>query len=192
MHEDLEKISQDLIEALSAQKPSSQTMEILTEVEENVKKFARVILNDVIGLISPLRMQSAVDARDFSKLINSVKEKISESEEIASNMFSQFKEIVNELDSPDKPQQVEAFKSFIRRLGESVDNRVQEISQGGGTISSGKIASIEQSLENFLEKYIYFLGKSAGSGWHWIGSYLFLIKKYLNFARVGGFYMQGT
>ena len=131
LYQDLEEISQDLIEALSIQDSSSQTMEILTEVEENVKKFASVILNDVIGLIAPLRMQSAVDSRDFSKLINSVKQKISESEDIATNMFSQFKEIVSDMDSAEKPQHIEAFKRFIRRLGESIDKRVQEISQGG-------------------------------------------------------------
>jgi hypothetical protein len=129
-------------------------MEILTEVEENVKKFATVILNDVIGLISPLRMQSAVDARDFSRLINSVKQKIVESEDIATNMFSQFKEIVNDMGSAEKPQHIEAFKKFIRRLGESIDKRVQEISQGGISISSGSFQSVEQSLNNILTKYI--------------------------------------
>jgi len=165
LYQDLENISGDLIEVLSDQEKSSQTMEILSEVEENVKKFARMILNDVIEMISPLRMQSAVDARDFSKLINSVKKKISESEEITQNMFSQFKEIVNEMGSPAKLKQVEAFKTFIRRLGETIEKRVQEISPGVGNISSEKIKLIENSLYDVLTNYINIYQVSFEKFW---------------------------
>ncbi|MBA7683423.1 hypothetical protein ES703_91787 [subsurface metagenome] len=77
LYQDIENITGDLIDAISSQDSAIQTTEILAEVEENVKKFAQVILNDVIGMISPLKMQSGVDARDFSKLINLVKQKIS-------------------------------------------------------------------------------------------------------------------
>ncbi|MFX1417568.1 MAG: hypothetical protein ACFE9N_01475 [Promethearchaeota archaeon] len=154
LYQDLENISGELIDTLSSQNNSGQTIEILSEVEENIKKFARVILNDVIGLIAPLRMQSAVDARDFSKLINLIEKKISDSEEIATNMFAQFKEIVNEIFSPEKPQQVEAFKKFIRRLGELLEKRFQELSVGGGEFSSNKIQDIEKLLYDILANYI--------------------------------------
>ena len=70
-----------------------QPTEILTEVEDNVKKFAQVILNEVIGLISPLKMQSAVDARDFNKLINSDLALVSDSLSKNFKMCSSFKGI---------------------------------------------------------------------------------------------------
>ena len=154
IYQDLENISGDLVEILSNKDNSGQTMEILSEVEENVKKLARVILDDVIGMISPLRMQSAVDARDFSKLITSVKQKMSESEEIVVNMFSQFRDIVQKLGSPDVPAELDAFKTFIRKLGELIDKRVQELSLGAGTPSSEKIQALENSLYNLLTNYI--------------------------------------
>ena len=154
IYQDIENISGDLVDVISIQENSTQTIKILSEVEDNVKKFARVILNDVIGLISPLKTQSGVDARDLGKLINLVKQKITESEEIASNMFSQFRDIVKEMGVPDMPAQVEAFKTFIRKLGESIDKRVQEISLGIGSPSLEKIHTVEQSLYDFLTEYI--------------------------------------
>ena len=154
LYKDIENISGELVDTISSQEISSQTTYILSEVEENVKKFARVILNDVIELISPLKMQSAVDARDLNKLINSVKKKTTESEEIATNMFSQFRDIVKERGTPDIPVQIEAFKTFIRKLGESIDKRVQEISSGVGSPSLDKINVVEQSLYDFLAEYI--------------------------------------
>jgi hypothetical protein len=152
--QDLEKISGELIDLISHKENSGQTVEILSEVEDNVKKFAHVILNDVIGMISPLRMQSGVDARDFSKLINSIKQKISESEEIVANMFSQFKDIVKNLGSPNIQAEVEAFKTFIRKLGESIDKGVQELSIGAGTPSSERMQILEKSLYTILTDYI--------------------------------------
>ena len=154
IYQDIENITGDLIDAISSQESSIQTTEILAEVEENVKKFAQVILNDVIGMISPLRMQSAVDARDFSKLINSVKQKIAESEEIVTNMFAQFGEIVKEMATPDKSSQIEAFKIFIRKLGESIEKRVNEISLNTGNVPSDKIESIKNSVNDILKNYI--------------------------------------
>lgn len=170
LFQDIENISGDLIDTISTQDTSVQTTEILSEVEENVKEFARVILNDVIGLISPLKLQSGVDARDFNKLIKAVKQKISESEEIATNIFSQFKDIVKEMVSSDNPPQVEAFKTFIRKLGESFNKRVQEISMGVGSLPSGKIEFIEKSLYNILAEYISTNKLSFEKFWH-VNSY---------------------
>ncbi|MFX0022761.1 MAG: hypothetical protein ACFE9S_10565 [Candidatus Hermodarchaeota archaeon] len=152
--QDLEKISGDLIDLLSNKDDSGQTIEILSEVEENVKKFSHVILNDVSEMITPLRLQSGVDARDFTKLINSVKQKISESEEIVANMFSQFKDIVKNLDSPNMKTEVEAFKTFIRKLGESIDNRVHELSLSTSSPSSDNIQALEKSLYTILSDFI--------------------------------------
>ncbi|MFX0007265.1 MAG: hypothetical protein ACFFAV_11135, partial [Candidatus Hermodarchaeota archaeon] len=164
LFQDLEKISGDLIDLLSNKDNSGQTMEILSEVEENVKKFAQVILNDVIEMISPLRMQSAVDARDFTKLINLVKQKIMESEEIVANMFSQFKDIVKNLGPPIKTE-VEVFKTFIRQLGESIDKRVQELSTNASTPSSDNIQALEKSLYTFLSEYISINQNSKQKLW---------------------------
>ncbi len=156
LFQDLEQISGELIDLLSNKENSSQTTEILSEVEENVKKFAQVILNDVIEMITPLRLQSGVDARDFSRLINSVKQKISESEDIVTNMFTQFKDIVRNLDSPNAKTEVEAFKTFIRQLGESVDKRVQELSITSGAPSSENFQALEKSLYTVLSDHIKF------------------------------------
>ncbi len=163
--QDLEKISGDLIDILSNKEDSDQTIEILSEVEDNVKKFAQVILNDVIGMISPLKMQSAVDARDFSKLIKSVQQKLSESEEIVTNMFSQFREIVKKMGSTDKPAEVEAFKTFIRKLGEFIDKRVQELSLSAGAPSPEKIQILEKSLYNILTDYLSINNESLDKFW---------------------------
>ncbi|NVM37719.1 MAG: hypothetical protein HWN81_19150 [Candidatus Lokiarchaeota archaeon] len=166
IYQDIESITGDLIDAISTQDSSVQTTEILTEVEDNVKKFAYVILNEVIGLISPLKMQSAVDARDFNKLINSVRQKISESEEIVTNMFTQFRDIVKEMAPPDKNSQIEAFKIFIRRLGESIEKRVTEIPIGTGSIPSDKTESIKKSLNNILKSYINVNKASMEKFWN--------------------------
>ncbi|MHA1985571.1 MAG: hypothetical protein ACW98D_02930, partial [Promethearchaeota archaeon] len=171
--QDLEKISQDLIDVLSKQETASQTTEILAEVEQNVKKFAQLILSDIIKLIIPLKKQSAVDGRDLNKLITAVKQKIDESNGIAENMFSQFRDIVKGMESPNIPQQVEAFKIFIRRLGESLDNRVNEISlesTGQNSFSSQKFEVMEKSLYNILTDYISIDKISSEKLWH-VSSY---------------------
>jgi len=165
LYQDLEEISGDLIELLSNKDNLSQTAEILSEVEENVKNFARVILNDVLEMILPLRLQSAVDARDFSRLINSVKIKVTESQEIVSNMFSQFREIVKSLNSSDIPVEFEAFKTFIRRLRESIDKRVKELSLGTIALSSEKILDLENSLYKLLTIYIKINKDSSDKFW---------------------------
>ncbi|MFX1378282.1 MAG: hypothetical protein ACFFA4_04240 [Promethearchaeota archaeon] len=165
LYHDLEKNSEDLIELLSKKGTSGQTMEILSEVEENVKKLAQVILDDVIGLISPLRLQSAVDARDFTTLINSVKQKVPESEEMVANMFSQFREIVKKLESPNIPAEVEAFKSFIKNLVDSIDKRVQELSFETSGPSSKRIHTLENSLYNLLTNYISITKDSLDKFW---------------------------
>ena len=170
LYQDIENITGDLIDAISKQDSSIQTTEILTEVEDNVKKFAQVILNEVIGLISPLKMQSVVDGRDFNKLIDSVKQKISESEEIVTNMFTQFRDIVKEMATSDKPSQIEAFKIFIRGLGESIEKRVNEISIGTESIPSDKTESIKKSLSNILTSYINVNKVSMEKFWN-INSY---------------------
>ncbi|MFW9900559.1 MAG: hypothetical protein ACFFDY_04655, partial [Candidatus Thorarchaeota archaeon] len=154
LYKDIEEISGELVDTISSQEIPSQTMLILSEVEENVKKFAHIILNDVIQEISPLKMQTVLDGRDINKLITSVKKKITEAEEIASNMFSQFRDIVQEKGTSDISDQVQAFKTFIRKLGESIDKRVQELSSGVGIPSLEKINSIEQSLYDFLAEYL--------------------------------------
>ncbi|MHA2280773.1 MAG: hypothetical protein ACXAC5_07965 [Promethearchaeota archaeon] len=157
LFQDLENISQDLVEVLSNQANANQTTEVLHEVEQNVKKFAQVILSDIIKLIIPLKTQSGIDARDINKLITSIKQKITESDEIAGNMFSQFRDIVKGMGSPDITQQIEAFKTFIRRLGESIDKRVHETSLdsiGQSSFSTHKVEVLEKSLYNILADYI--------------------------------------
>ena len=154
LYKDIEEISGELVDTISSQEKPSQTILILSEVEENVKKFAHIILNDVIQLISPLKMRMVLDGRDINKLINSVKKKIIEAEEIASNMFSQFRDIVQEKGTSDISDQIQAFKTFIRKLGESIDKRVQELSSGVGIPSLEKINSIEQSLYDILAEYL--------------------------------------
>ncbi|MFW9999662.1 MAG: hypothetical protein ACFE9Q_00410 [Candidatus Hodarchaeota archaeon] len=154
LYQDIETICADLVDKVSSQENSPQITQILSEVEKNVKNFAHVILKDIIGLISPLKNQSGVDGRDLSILINSVKQKISESDEMVSNMFSQFKDIVKGMDTSDISTQIEALKNFIRKLGESIDKRVRELSLGAGSPSLKKIHTIEQSLYDFLTEYI--------------------------------------
>ncbi len=154
IYQDIEIITGDLIDVISTQDNSVQTTEILSEVENNVKKFAQVILSEIIELISPLKMKSAVDGRDLTNFINSVQEKISESEEIVTNMFNQFREIVKEMGPSDRSSQIEGFKIFIRRLGEAIEKRVNEIAIGGGPGSLNNIEFIKTSLNNILTDYI--------------------------------------
>ncbi|MFX1389791.1 MAG: hypothetical protein ACFE9Z_07010 [Promethearchaeota archaeon] len=154
LYKDLENISGELIEVLGKENDFNQTMEILSEVEENVREFVRVILNDVLGLISPLRLQSAVDARDFSKLIESITQKITESEGITTNMFSQFKDIIKERGSPETSTKIEAIKTFIRKLGESIEIKIQELNLGTSSFSLEKIKSFENSLYELLANII--------------------------------------
>ena len=169
LFQDLENISQELIEVISTQDNTGQTTEVLSEVEENVKKFAQVILSDIIKLITPLKTQSGIDGRDINKLITSVKQKINESDEIAENMFSQFRDIVKGMGAPNIPQQVEGFKTFIRRLGESIDKRVSEISLesvGQNSFSPQKVEMMEKSLYNILTDYISKDKISSEKLWH--------------------------
>ncbi|MFW9970670.1 MAG: hypothetical protein ACFFDF_10755, partial [Candidatus Odinarchaeota archaeon] len=154
LYQDIEKISEDLIELLSKKGQSNQVMEILSEVEVNVKKLAQLILNDVIGIISPLKMQSSIDARDLNKLLATMNEKISESEEMVANMFKQFRDIVKNMDSSEITAEIEAFKTFIRNLGESINKRVDELSLSAGTPALDKIQSLEKSLDHLLTTYI--------------------------------------
>jgi hypothetical protein len=157
LFQDLENISQDLIEVISNRDTTNQTTEVLSEVEQNVRKFVQVIFSDIIKLITPLKVQTGLDGRDINKLIKSVKQKINESDEIAENMFSQFRDIVKGMESSNIPQIVEAFKTFIRRFGESIDKRVHEISlEAGGqnSLPTQNIEVIEKSLYNILTDYI--------------------------------------
>ena len=154
LYQDIENIIQDLIDIISTQDSTGQTTEILTEVEQNVKKFAQVILSDAIELVTPLKFKAAVDASDVNKVIKSIEQKIEESKELVSNMFSQFRDIVKEMSTSPIAQQVDGFKSFIRKLGESIDNRIQEISLEPITLSSEKIRSMADSLSNILTDYI--------------------------------------
>ena len=169
LFQDLEIISQDLIEVISNQDPASQTTDVLSEVEQNVKKFAQVILNDIIKLLTPLKLQSGIDGRDIGKLITAVKQKISESDEIAGNMFAQFREIVKGMESPDISHQAEAFKTFIRKLGGSISKRVSEISLkpvGPASFPTQKVEVMEKSLYNILTDYISKDTISLEKLWH--------------------------
>ncbi len=166
LYKDLEDISQDLIETLITLDGSNQTTEMLIEVEKNVKKFTQLILNDIIEMISPLKFQTVIDARDVNKLVNSISQKVSESEEIVSNMFSQFRDIVKEMDSPTKSSQVEGFKAFIRKLGESIDKRTNELFLGKGSIPTEKIQLIQTSLNEMLTNFMTINKISMEKFWH--------------------------
>ena len=89
----------------------------------------------------------------FNKLIKSVKEKITESEELISNMFSQFRSIVQEMVSQDNLPQVEAFKTFIRKLGESIDKRSNEFFQDPSSVPLKNLQIVEKSLYNILMEF---------------------------------------
>ncbi|MFX1363668.1 MAG: hypothetical protein ACFE9Y_01975 [Promethearchaeota archaeon] len=165
IYQDFESITEDLIDTISKQESSIQTTEILAEVENNVKKFAQVILNEVIELISPLKMQSGIDGRDLNKLISLVKQKISESEEIVTNMFTQFKDVVNEMTPSNNISHIEGLKVFIRRLGESIEQRVDQISLGTDLVSLNKIKSIKSSINNILTNYLSIFKVSTEKFW---------------------------
>ncbi|MFX0082384.1 MAG: hypothetical protein ACFE94_11600 [Candidatus Hodarchaeota archaeon] len=151
---DIELIGQDLIEIISAQSESHQTTEILSEVEKNVKKFSQVLLTEVNELIAKLKSRSIVNEIDIERVLRAVNQKIEESEEIISNMFTQFREIISEMDSANIPTQIESFKTFIRKLGESIDKRSNEIFQNSIFSSLNNLQMVEQSLYNVLVDYI--------------------------------------
>ena len=169
LFQDIENVSQDLITAITDQVDNNQTTEILSEVEQNVKKFVQVIIDDIIKAISALRRETTIDQRDLVRLYKTAKQKLEDAEEITTNMFSQFRDIVKEMQSSSVSPQVESFKSFIRTLGLSIDKRVHEISfptpvsspsqesvslDKINSISLDKIKSIEKSLFNVLADYI--------------------------------------
>jgi hypothetical protein len=151
---DIETISQDLIEIISAQSESHQTTEILSEVEKNVKKFSQVLLTEVNELIAKLKTRSIVNEIDIERVMRAVNQKVIESEEAISNMFNQFREIISEIDSTSMPTQVESFKTFIRKLGESIDKRSYEIFQNSGSSTLNNLQMVEQSLYDVLADYI--------------------------------------
>ena len=161
LFQDIEGVSQDLITAITDQVENNQTTEILSEVEQNVKKFVQVIIDDIIKAISALRRETTIDQRDLVRLYKTAKQKLEDAEEITTNMFSQFRDIVKEMQSSSVSPQVKSFKSFFRKLGESIENRVHEISlpttdssTSQESISLDKIKSIENSLFNILTDYI--------------------------------------
>ncbi|MFW9942592.1 MAG: hypothetical protein ACFFFT_16250 [Candidatus Thorarchaeota archaeon] len=151
---DIELISQDLIEIMSTQSESNQTTEILSEVEKNVKNFSQVLLTEVNELIAKLKTRSIVNEIDIERVMRAVSQKIEESEEIISNMFIQFREIIDGMDSTNTTAQIESFKTFIRKLGESIENRSNEIVQKSGSLSSKDLQMVEKSLFNILADYI--------------------------------------
>ncbi|MFX0029836.1 MAG: hypothetical protein ACFE8B_11540 [Candidatus Hermodarchaeota archaeon] len=152
--QDIEAISQDLIEIISNQTANNQTAEILSEVEKNVKKFSQVLLTEVNELIAKLKEKSIVNEIDIERVMRSITQKIGESEEIISNMFVQFRDIINEMDSPNTGSLVESFKTFIRRLGDSIDKRSNQIFQNPSSSSLINLQMVEQSLFNILTDYI--------------------------------------
>jgi len=158
LFQDIESVSQDLITAITDQVNNNQTTEILTEVEQNVKKFVQVIINNIIKSINALRRETVVDQRDLVRLFKAAKQKLEEAEEIATNMFTQFRDIVGEMQTSNISPQVESFKTFIRTLGQSIDKRVHEISLpsigDSSSASLDKIKSIEKSVTNILSDYI--------------------------------------
>jgi hypothetical protein len=86
--------------------------------------------------------------------MRSVTQKINESEEIISNMFSQFKEIINEMEPTDMSAQVESFKNFITKLGDSIEIHSEDVFKGLSSDSSRDFQVLENSLYNILTDYI--------------------------------------
>lgn len=152
--QDIEEISQDLIEIISIQADNSHTTEILSEVEKNVKKFSQVLLTEISQLVTKLKSKSIVNEIDIERIIREINQKIGESEEIISNMFIQFKDIINEMSSTNTPSIVESFKTFIRNLGESIDKRSTEIFQDSGSSPIKQVQIVEKSLFNILTDYL--------------------------------------
>jgi len=58
------------------------------------------------------------------------------------------------MDSESLPTQVESFKTFIRKLGESIDKRSNELFQNPSSSPSKNLQRVEQSLFNILTDYI--------------------------------------
>jgi len=152
--QDIELISEDLIEVISTQSEGDQTTEILSEVEKNVKKFSQVLLTEVNELIAKLKTRSIINEIDIDRVMRAVNQKINESEEVISNMFTQFREIISEMGSESLPTQVESFKTFIRKLGESIDKRSNELLQNPSSSPSKNLQMVEKSLFNILTDYI--------------------------------------
>ena len=152
--QDIELISQDLIEVISTQSEGNQTTKILSEVEKNVKKFSQVLLTEVNELIAKLKTRSIVNEIDIERVMRAVNQKIDESEEIISNMFTQFRDIIGEMGSASIDTQVESFKTFIRKLGESIDKRSNDIVQNPKSSPLKNQQKIEQSFYNVLIDYI--------------------------------------
>ena len=152
--QDIELISQDLIELISNQTNDNQTTEILSEVEKNVKKFSQVLLADVNELIAKLKDKSIVNEIDIERVMRAITKKNEESEEVISNMFIQFRDIINEMDPTNIPSIVESFKTFIRKLGDSIDKRSTELIQNPNSLPLKNLDTFEKSLFNILTDYI--------------------------------------
>ena len=152
--QDIEVISQDLIDIISNQTNNNQTTEILSEVEKNVKKFSQVLLTEVNELILKLKDRSIVNEIDIERVIRAVTQKISDSEEIISNMFVQFRDIIHEMGSANIPSMVESFKTFIRKLGGSINKRSTELFQNPSSSPLKNLQIVEKSLFNILTDYI--------------------------------------
>jgi hypothetical protein len=152
--QDIEVISQDLIEIISSQTDNNQTTEILSEVEKNVKKFSQVLLTEVNELVAKLKDRSIVNEIDIERVMRTITQKIAESEEIISNMFIQFRDIITEMGSTDMPSIVETFKTFIMNLGDSIEKRSTEFFQSPSSSPLKNLQLVEKSLFNILTDYI--------------------------------------
>ena len=152
--QDIELISQDLIEIISHQTNDNQTSEILSEVEKNVKKFSQVLLCDVNELIAKLKDKSIVNEIDIERVMRAITKKNEESEEVISNMFIQFGDIINQMDSTKIPSMVESFKTFMRKLGDSIDKRSTDLFQNPNSLPLKNLDTFEKSLFNILTDYI--------------------------------------
>ncbi|MFW9785896.1 MAG: hypothetical protein ACFFFB_26665, partial [Candidatus Heimdallarchaeota archaeon] len=154
MFQDIENFSQDLIDIITSQAESKQSIEILSEVEKNMKNFAQVLLSEVNELIAKLKTRNIVNEIDIERVMRSVTQKISESEDIISNMFSQFRKIINEMEPVDVSTQVESFKNFMTKLGDSIEKHSKEIFNNTISHPLNNLEVVERSLYNILTDYI--------------------------------------
>lgn len=154
MFQDIENFSQDLIDIITSQAESKKSIEILSEVEKNMKNFAQVLLSEVNELIAKLKSRNIVNEIDIERVMRSVTQKISESEEIISNMFSQFRKIINEMEPADVSTQVESFKNFMTKLGDSIEKHSNEIFKNTIFHPLDNLEVVERSLYNILTDYI--------------------------------------
>ncbi|MFX1325352.1 MAG: hypothetical protein ACFE8N_10360, partial [Promethearchaeota archaeon] len=166
MFQDIENFSQDLIDIITSQAESQQSIVILSEVEKNMKNFAQVLLSDVNELIAKLKTRNIVNEIDIERVMRSVAQKINDSEGIISNMFSQFKDIINEMQPTDVSAQVESFKNFMTKLGDSIERHSNEVFKGSGSHPSGNLEVVEHSLYNILTDYISNNQDSFEKLWH--------------------------